>query len=247
MRVLVRAFVLSVCLIGTAAAALADVTYSYTGTPFSLFGGTNGGTGTVTCTPKCRVTGWFKVAQPLAPNLPLTDITQPPYNLLSYGFTDGVATVSSPFAGPVTFQVQTDANGDVSGWLITFNTGSSFVFSTFYTPSTLDAQDYTCYAGDCDSFDPNVSFAVVNNQPGSWIADDDSGGGQGPQGPPGPVGPVGATGPAGPQGPQGPPGVTAAQLAALQRQITALQLEIKELKDHDHDHHHDRDRDRDRR
>jgi len=245
----VRTLVLLSIALGLSSPARADATYIYSGTQFNL----NGGFNFTPCTPRCHITGWIKLDQPLGPNLPLTDITQLPYHLLSYGFTDGLTTITSPFAGDtIIIQVQTDANGDISNWNIDFESGTSTIFSTYYTPS-LGSQDFSC-VGDCSfPLGFNANFASVSNFPGTWITDDDSvaQGPPGPQGPAGPQGPqgdtgaTGATGAKGDTGPQGPPGITPAQIAAMQAQINSLQQQINALKagkDRDDDHHeHDHD------
>jgi len=233
----VRTLALVALIVGVASTARADVTYSYTGSQFSQFGGFD----TPTCAPLCRITGWFTLDQPLGPDLPLTDIAQAPYHLIAFGFTDGVTTVTSQFTGDVSFKVQTNANGDVSAWDILLTSDISFVFSMFYQAS--DAQDFSC-TGDC-SFPLGLMshFAVASSVPGTWYTDDDSSPG-GQQGPAGPAGPKGDTGP---EGPQGPAGVTPEQLASMRQQIAALQQEIAALKaalDREHDRDDGKERDR---
>jgi len=236
-----RTLVLLSLALAAASPARADATYTYNGTPFSLYGGAN----FTSCPPRCHMTGWIRLDQPLAPNLPMTDLTLLPSHLLAYGFSDGLTTITSPFAGdPPVIQVQTDANGDISGWQIDFEAGASISFSTFYTPSFV--QDFTC-VGDCSfPLGFNSNFASVSNLPGTWVTDNDSAAGCA-QGPPGPQGPAGAQGPA---GPQGPPGITPAEIAALQAQINSLQQQINALKagrDDDHDGRRDDRHDRDHR
>ena len=86
----------------------APKTYSYEGNFFNdVLGGTY--------STSDRVTGTFDTAAPLAPNLPLTDITDA---VASYSFFDGVLTRNAEDSYVVLFKVGTDGNGDIDEWSI---------------------------------------------------------------------------------------------------------------------------------
>jgi hypothetical protein len=85
--------------------ARADTTYSYTGNTFNDF--RNGGT----CPPTCNVTGSFTVAAPLAPNLPLTEITP-----ISFSLTSSLVTLTDGDPSGSNLAVATDASGAIVAW-----------------------------------------------------------------------------------------------------------------------------------
>ena len=135
--------------------AAADTVYTYVGKPFDTFFGT-------ACAPNCSITGWFSVAAPLAPNLPLSQVTP-----TAFSFTDGVLTFdnSTTVASFTYIGVVTDSMGNITGWNSQFkiefaNGTTAFMFSGTNPPGC------TCFVTD-QSSDPNY-FVSVNDNPGSW-------------------------------------------------------------------------------
>lgn len=86
------------------------ITYTYTGSPFTTFNGTDA------CPPECSLSGWFTISA-LAGGLTNVSITP-----ASFRFTDGHAVLdnSSPYSpfGFTLFQVTTNAAGQIVAWNI---------------------------------------------------------------------------------------------------------------------------------
>jgi hypothetical protein len=80
-------------------------TYQYTGNPFT--------TVTAPYTTSDFVSGMLTLAGPLAPNLPLTDVTP-----TAFTFSDGVQTMTNLNAAGFLFQFATDGSGDITQWII---------------------------------------------------------------------------------------------------------------------------------
>src|SRR5712692_5893007 len=109
------AFLFMVLLTGFAAQARADVTYTYIGHPFTIFGGS------YQCPPVCRIAGSFTVAQALPANLG----KNPGFAVIvptSFTFTDGFLVFSSSAASGFSsrFFITTDGNGNIDNWDIRF-------------------------------------------------------------------------------------------------------------------------------
>ncbi len=116
----------SVTLTGTGAdvAVVASTTYNFAGNPFTTF------TGAVTCPPDCNISGFFTVAQPLAPNLSNVSVKALNYaaNVGTTTFTQA-NTTSGGFAS-----ISTDASGNIISWSITLSTTAAS-FSTVNLPT----------------------------------------------------------------------------------------------------------------
>ena len=162
--------------------ARAQVTYRYTGNPFSYVG-----TSDYWGAPVTSVSGYFTVASALAPNTTLL-LTPDTIGgtITDYSFTDGryidnignYAT-SAPVnidngtgSGAPTFAVTTGANGDITYWDLNIlsptaylgswnvNSWNSPVYDTLYDEGTV---------GDGVIADPSQSYdAYNNNSPGTW-------------------------------------------------------------------------------
>jgi PEP-CTERM motif len=106
---------------------MADEIYTYTGQDFQV------ATGVYSTSD--FVSGSFTLASPLGDN-EVDDSLTP----LSYSFSDGVQTITS--ASPpsdVTFDVSTDASGNIEGWFINLESPSPyFQISTQTTPNQED-------------------------------------------------------------------------------------------------------------
>jgi hypothetical protein len=116
-------FVMSALVIGFAPQASADVTYTYTGNPFTVFGGS------YQCPPICRVTGSFTVSTALPANTyvslfpALTPFPGGVVSPISFSFTDGLNTFSTNSIPPfnVGNWVATDAQGHITAWMLAFH------------------------------------------------------------------------------------------------------------------------------
>jgi len=159
--------------------ARAQVTYTYTGNPFSYNGSAY--------SDVTSVSGYFTVASALAPNTTLL-LTPDTIGgtITDYSFTDGRYiddignySTSAPVnidtgigSGAPTFAVTTGANGDITYWdlnilsptayLASWNVNSwnSPVYDTLYDEGAV---------GDGVVADPSQSYdAYNNNSPGTW-------------------------------------------------------------------------------
>lgn len=119
----------------------------------------------------------FEVASPLAPNLPLSDISG---SILIYSFNDGVQVLDQTNSIPTLFLASTDANGNISTW-------SMQATADFPTPITVGdiyrqigtfsvttgARDQGAIArcisvsnGDCEL--TKVNLGRIYGSPGEW-------------------------------------------------------------------------------
>ena len=90
---------------------LANVTYLYTGNPFT--------TVTAPYTTSDMVTGSVEFSSPLPANMPLTTVTP-----LSFSFSDGVQTIAGTITQPgfSGFQFGTGPSGAITAWTIYMQT-----------------------------------------------------------------------------------------------------------------------------
>jgi len=86
--------------------AAAAVRYSYTGAPFTVV--------SLPYTPSMRLSGWFELDSPLAPNIPWP--TEFKASLTKYSFSDGVNTLTESNSGFFGAYVATDALGAITQW-----------------------------------------------------------------------------------------------------------------------------------
>jgi hypothetical protein len=113
-RGLLTGFACALALAGVASAA----TYTYTGQPYSFFGGVY--------TAGMRITGSFVTGAPLPPNMPMTAIGPGGSALVqSWAFNDGVNTYNQTnsvvlYQTASYFRVATDAGGNISTFDIGF-------------------------------------------------------------------------------------------------------------------------------
>jgi hypothetical protein len=124
-------------------------TYTYTGDVFE--------TATTPYTLTDFVSGFFTLASPLADNLAFGTITP-----ASYSFTDKVQTFASTSPPPdVTFEVGTDASGNINKWFVQLENGFNIV-----STSSISS----------DFGETLVAAGSNLGEPGAWVA---SGGGGG--------------------------------------------------------------------
>jgi hypothetical protein len=103
-------------------------TYTYTGSPFTTFGGADA------CPSECSLSGWFTIST-LADDLTNVSITP-----TSFQFTDGHAKLNegspySPF-GSTSFTVTTNALGQITGWNIILDAPTVAMMQTDSAPPT---------------------------------------------------------------------------------------------------------------
>lgn len=115
--------------IGLAPFARANtVTYTYTGSAFNNFGGTDN------CPPECHLSGWFTTSA-LAGGLTNAFITP-----AAFQFTDGFAVLnnSSPYIpfGSTSFQVTTNGAGQITAWNIILDAPTVAMMQTYNGPGT---------------------------------------------------------------------------------------------------------------
>jgi hypothetical protein len=153
--------------------AMANSMYLYTGQPYSPAAPSFcNGTYTPICT-QLAVTGYFTTASPLGKNLNNSTITP-----LAFSFTDGAGVFTFTSAQQLalsTFQVSTDASGNITGWAInlaTFPTDCASVsgfecLGTFSNP--LGSGDFSAYGFNLGT--PSQVFGGGENlgTPGTWI------------------------------------------------------------------------------
>ena len=157
----------------TPSAGAGTVTYTYTGRPYSPNAPTFcNGTYTATCTQHA-VTGFFTVANAFAPNL--SNFTFTP---LQFSFTDGggVFVLTSAEQLPLsTFQVSTDASGNIISWDINLATNAGDCVSISgdecigsYQNVGGQSGDFSVYAFNLNT--PSQSFGAGQNSntPGTW-------------------------------------------------------------------------------
>lgn len=122
---------------------LADTTYTYTGKDFTEIEGYY--------TTNDFVHGSFTVASPLG-----TDHSGM-VNPLSYSFTDGVQTFSTPYGYSPMFDVTTDGSGNITSWDIWVGSFSGYAQYIAMTPT-----------GDEGSF--GVAGGAANSVGGTWTS-----------------------------------------------------------------------------
>ena len=166
------------------ASASAQVTYQYTGNPFTLFscGPNADDTSTLDCstpaptnihtsyTATDHVTATLTFDAPLGPNFAYADVsTLPGFHLT---FDDGQHTVSTPLtAGEGMFSfVSTDASGQINQWRLGINTGGAlnggiitFDFTDISGTHIFDQGVLAC----CDPTTPG-NLADNFGIPGTW-------------------------------------------------------------------------------
>lgn len=164
-RVVVCLALASTFLVVTPSAARADVTYTYTGNPFTNF------VGGLACPPDCGVQVTFTLPQALPPNLNCTTSNISPCFILpkSFSITDGsvVITQAGPFQGGAafagSFYFLTDASGTITGWAVVAD-GTSWVLGTLNAPQL----GYTT-TDTLDSVGTGPTLIADNtSSPGTW-------------------------------------------------------------------------------
>jgi hypothetical protein len=129
----------------------ASTTYTYTGNDFqSVFGGSY--------TTSDFVSGFFTVATVLPDNLTNSNNNVTP---TAYSFTDGVQTFSS-LSPPtnITFDIGTDASGNIISWDITLGSG----------PPNNNSVTTDWNASDIGQMIGFSQFGEVLGDPGTWTA-----------------------------------------------------------------------------
>jgi hypothetical protein len=134
----------------------ADITYSYTGNPFTSVTGPP-------YTTSDRVTGTVTLASPLGINLPFGTTVTP----LAFSFSDGVQTITNLNANPGSiFEFGTGPTGAITGWGIAVDTGAVLPpdsIGTFLNPfSPQGAFDRGHLAGF------STPTGQVSDNPGVW-------------------------------------------------------------------------------
>jgi hypothetical protein len=134
-----------------AAHSNADITYIYTGNPFT--------TAVSPYTTNDFISGSFDLATPLDNNLPFTSITP-----LSFSFSDGVQTISSSVSGGFDIDIQTDATGTPSRWVVSVSAGPPLfpnILTENLSPTSL-VQDTARLSID------GPILASNRDSPGTW-------------------------------------------------------------------------------
>jgi hypothetical protein len=128
--------------------AHADTVYTYTGNPYTA--------AQAPYTTSDFISGSFTVKGSLGANLSVQDIP-----VLSYSFSDGVEPISSG-NGPnfADFVVATDANGDISQWMIQL-VSQNFIISRNYQERVEDMAGIS-----------GTGVASNSNDPGTWTSEE---------------------------------------------------------------------------
>lgn len=160
-----------------AAPAAAQVVYTYTGNPFTLFscGPSSGGSGTLLCSTPAptnpntsylatdKVTGTLVLSSPLPANMVLTDVRS--LSGFQLVLADGRQTVNNTMAVGMAAEVATDADGRIVNWRLIINTGGldNGGVATQNAAFLADSGTLRC----CD---PTVAgdLARNSNVPGTW-------------------------------------------------------------------------------
>ena len=133
----------------------ADITYTYTGNPFTSVTGPPYNTSD-------RVTGTVTLASPLGINLPFGTAVTP----LAFSFSDGVQTITNLNANPGSiFEFGTGPTGAITGWGIGVDTGAVLPpdsITTFLPFDPLSAFDRGHLAGF------STPTGQVSDNPGVW-------------------------------------------------------------------------------
>jgi PEP-CTERM motif len=137
-----------------APSAKADTTYTYTGTPFTIFSGDS----CVLNVGECQLTGSFTVPVPLATGLPFGPITP-----TAYSFTDGNTVFDNTNSLINTFSLATDPTGQISEWTIILvrspsNPNDTILSTGIGAPGGNDVSD----------FGPTGAFAAQPINPNGW-------------------------------------------------------------------------------
>jgi hypothetical protein len=111
----------------TATAVQADITYTYTGNPFTDVSGPY--------TTSDRVTATVTLASPFGPNMPLTIVTP-----LAFSFSDGVQTITDLNVVSTSIAFETGQTGVITEWEIQVISGFGVVRTT-NTPPLGDVVD----------------------------------------------------------------------------------------------------------
>jgi hypothetical protein len=137
--------------------AAAQVTYTYTGNPFTTVGGTIG------VTTSNHISASFSVPEALAPNLNCANVeTSGTGTLLSFNMSDGVHSFGLAPNTQV-FCISTSASGQITQWIVGNFTAGSFPFIVSTNiPITGNENDEVAFT--------STDFASVRNNPGSWSA-----------------------------------------------------------------------------
>jgi hypothetical protein len=153
------------CLVVTScvASAKADATYTYRGNLF--FGRPDQGECFLIPPSACThawIDGSFTLASPLADNLTNVFVKPASFSFESAGLTDD--NTNTPPANNPTFEVSTNALGDVDFWNITIR-GSEVDFFSFSSPIPIGGG----FSGDAISPPvPLSGFLDNSGEPGTW-------------------------------------------------------------------------------
>lgn len=128
----------------------ASTTYTYTGNDFqAVFGGSY--------TTSDFVSGFFTVASPLPDNLLFSSQNVTP---TAYSFTDGVQTFDSTTPPTnVTFDIATDASGNIIRWDINLGSGPPLSNSVSTDSNSSDVGEQTSFS----------AFGEVIGNPGTFV------------------------------------------------------------------------------
>jgi len=134
----------------------ADITYTYTGNPFTDVTGPP-------YTTSDRVTGTVTLASPLGINLPFGTAVTP----LAFSFSDGVQTITNLNANPGSiFEFGTGPTGAITGWGIAVDTGLVNPPDSITTSPAFDR-------GHLAGF--STPTGQVSDNPGVWTTVSDTG------------------------------------------------------------------------
>ncbi|MGC9199247.1 MAG: PEP-CTERM sorting domain-containing protein [Acidobacteriaceae bacterium] len=125
--------------------ARADTTYTYTGNDFT--------NAVPPFTTNYSVSGSFTVASPFG-----DDSTYKNFTPISFIFTDGQQAVTNLNASSESFDVSTNASGEVDQWDLTIFDSTSFISTQSYASSKV-----TDFGGLADS-----GYGTNSNTPGTW-------------------------------------------------------------------------------
>lgn len=172
------------CLALGSVPAFAQVTYTYTGHPFTLFscGPSNPGPGTIDCSTPAPanpdtsytatdfVSGTLTLSSPLPANLPYQDIrTFPGFQIT---LNDGQHTVTNAEALGWFAEVSTDGNGNINSWRFVLNTGGVDDGGISTINAVINGFDSVIDQGTLACCDPNPpgNLALNLSMPGTWTS-----------------------------------------------------------------------------
>jgi PEP-CTERM motif len=124
----IKSLILATALLLVPLPLLADTTYTYTGSPFTEFTGTD--------FIGDHIQGSFEVVQPLPDN-----IDYPPITPVSYSFSDGPQTFTNANSTIDGFYLQTDSSGNIIGWAITLRNLAGVLQTTTGFEDAVDDSD----------------------------------------------------------------------------------------------------------